>query len=171
MSSDRSGDQLPELAVLILQLLQSLRFRRQQPVIFPVEIDCLADPRAAADLRHRNAVRSLLQTERLLYVRKLRCLHHSAPLPAGTLLRKTPILNGPVIWVQITDHEAMLRTVLQNGMQDGAFCQCDLHHKFSRILSVLNWMLRWLKLGGTKHAAEFASEYNELLVRGLLSRL
>src|SRR5690606_6504355 len=50
---------------------------RQQTAIplLPVEISRLADPGLAADLRHRRAFLTLLQDERLLRLRELRCLH------------------------------------------------------------------------------------------------
>jgi hypothetical protein len=42
----------------------------------------LANPRPAAKLRHRHTVSTLLENERLLGVRKPRCLHRSPLLPA-----------------------------------------------------------------------------------------
>ncbi len=43
----------------------------------------MADPRLPADLRHRNALFTLLDDERLLRVRELRCLHRLAPPSQG----------------------------------------------------------------------------------------
>ena len=49
------SDQLPQLAVLVLELLQPPHLGRQQPVILllPIEIRRLADPRLAADIGGR----------------------------------------------------------------------------------------------------------------------
>jgi hypothetical protein len=64
------GGDLLQLGVLLLKLLEAAHLRRQQPVVLllPVEVGCLADPGLAADLRHRHAVRVLLEDERLLGV-------------------------------------------------------------------------------------------------------
>ena len=57
---------------------------RQQPAIplFPIEVGRLADPRLAADLSDRRSFLVLLDDERLLRVRELRCLHAVTPRPA-----------------------------------------------------------------------------------------
>src|SRR2546423_10416969 len=59
-----------QLAVLILELLQTTHLGRQQTVVllFPIEVGRLADSSLAADIRHRHAVRSLLENKRLLGV-------------------------------------------------------------------------------------------------------
>jgi hypothetical protein len=58
--------------------------RRQQPsvLLLPVEVCRLADPSLPADLRHRCSFLALLNDERLLRVRKIRCLHATPPCPA-----------------------------------------------------------------------------------------
>jgi len=50
--------------------------------LLPVEIGRLADPCLAADLSHRRSFLALLDDERLLRVRELRCLHAKPPCPA-----------------------------------------------------------------------------------------
>lgn len=61
------GDQLLQLAVLLLELLQPAHLGRQQTVLLlPIDLGRLADPGFAADLRHRTPVAALLQDERLL---------------------------------------------------------------------------------------------------------
>ena len=54
------GNQLPELTVLVPNLLQLLHLRRQQPVmlLLPVEVGCLAEAGPPADLRYRNPIGS-----------------------------------------------------------------------------------------------------------------
>ncbi len=70
-------DDFLQSRVLVLELLQLLHLRRQHAGIFflPIEVGRLADPRLAADLGNRHTFITLLQNERLLGVRKLRCLH------------------------------------------------------------------------------------------------
>ena len=48
-----------------------------------------------------HSVRALLENERLLGVRKLRCLHGSPLLPAGKSAPKTLTKNGPILRPQI----------------------------------------------------------------------
>lgn len=85
------GPQLPELAVLVLKLLQPLHLGRQQSVVFllPVEVRRLADPRPTTDLRDGDSVRSLLQNERLLRVRELRCLQRDVTAENSTFERSS----------------------------------------------------------------------------------
>ena len=96
--SPQIGDHLPQLRVLVLELLQPAHLGRQQAVVslLPIEIGRLTDPCLPADLSHRHSVRTLLQNERFLGVRKLRGLHRSTLLPAGGSARKTLTKNDPV---------------------------------------------------------------------------
>lgn len=70
-------DDLLQPRILVLELLQLLHLRRQHARVFflPVEIGRLTNSRLPADLRHRHTFVALFQNERLLCVRKLRCLH------------------------------------------------------------------------------------------------
>ncbi len=64
--------------VLVFELLQLLHHLRRQHagiLLLPIEVGRLADARLAADLGNRDTFITLLQNERLLRVRKLRCLH------------------------------------------------------------------------------------------------
>ena len=75
------GDHLPQLGVLVLELLQPPHLGRRRPIVLPlpIEIRRLAYPSFPADIRHRHSVSSLLQNERLLSVRKSRCFRSSQP--------------------------------------------------------------------------------------------
>jgi hypothetical protein len=73
------------------------------------EVGRLADPDLAADVRHRNTVRSLLQNECLLGVRKpdaFIVLRSSQP---ASLRRKTLTPSDPVFREQITTAEALIK--------------------------------------------------------------
>src|SRR5205085_7130795 len=78
------GNHLPQLPVLVLELLEPPHLRRQQAfvLLLPIEVGSLADPGLTADIRYRYAVSTLLENERLLGVRKPRSLHRSRLLPA-----------------------------------------------------------------------------------------
>src|SRR3954451_782246 len=93
-----------QLGVLVLELLQPAHLGRQQPVVLllPIEVGRLANTGLAANVRHRHSIGALLQNERLLGVRKSRCLHRSPLLPARESARKTLAKNGPVLRSQIT---------------------------------------------------------------------
>jgi hypothetical protein len=71
-------DDLLQPRILVRESLQPPHLVRQQPAVslLPVEVSRLADPRLAADLGNRSAFLALLQDERLLRFRELRCLHH-----------------------------------------------------------------------------------------------
>jgi hypothetical protein len=68
---------------------------------FPVHVGDQTLASNARTDRHRNAVRSLLEKERLLGVRKLRCLHRSRLLPAHGSLAENSSQNDPVLRSQI----------------------------------------------------------------------
>ena len=87
LSRLKIGDNLPQLAILVLELLEPPHLRRQQAIVLPlpVEVGRLADPGLRAGIRHRHAVCSLLQNKRLLGVRKSRGLYRSPLLPAREL--------------------------------------------------------------------------------------
>ena len=56
----------------------------------PIEGGRLADPRLPADLRHPRPILTLLNNERLLRVRELRCLHRfRSSSPSQEMARKT----------------------------------------------------------------------------------
>jgi AcrR family transcriptional regulator len=70
--------------------------------------------------------------------------------------------------VEIRDeHEARLRRIVADGVADGSFKDVDVATTGRAVLSMLNWMARWFKPGGPRHAAEIAQDYGELLLAGL----
>lgn len=74
---------------LDLQRLQTARLIGQETYVhlFPVEVGQRADACLAADLSLGHVVIALLQNERFLRVRKLRCVLRSLPLPAERITR------------------------------------------------------------------------------------
>ncbi|CAN7682932.1 TetR/AcrR family transcriptional regulator [Rhizobium sp. LjRoot30] len=68
------------------------------------------------------------------------------------------------------EYEDILRTILREGIADGTFAKTDVTTASHSVLSMLNWMVRWFKPGGPRHAKSFAEQYYELLTRGLTSR-
>ncbi len=82
--------------------------RQQAGILFlPVEVGCLADAYLAADLGKRRALFALLDDERLLRVRKLRCLHVSP------LLSQPGNLNGK-LQLQVVQFAEIRSSRLQN---------------------------------------------------------
>ncbi len=68
-----------------------------------------------------------------------------------------------------SDYEAVLRAILEEGMDDGTFRKTDMTTASHSVLSMLNWMVRWFKPSGRRNAATFAFEYYEMLTRGLFA--
>ena len=66
----------------------------------PVEIRRLVDPCLAADFADRNPGLALLDDERLLCVRELRCPHRLRSSQPGSRLPETPSRNDPVLGEQ-----------------------------------------------------------------------
>jgi AcrR family transcriptional regulator len=64
-------------------------------------------------------------------------------------------------------YEHLLRGIIADGVRQGEFRDVDPATTGRAVLSMLNWMARWFKLGGPKTAAEVASEYADLLFHGL----
>lgn len=65
------------------------------------------------------------------------------------------------------DYERSLRAILAAGVESRVFRNVDPVTASRAVLSMLNWMARWFKLGGDKRAHEFAREYADLIVIGL----
>lgn len=61
------------------------------------------------------------------------------------------------------EHEDLLRAILAEGVETGAFRSVDPVTASRAVLSLLNWMARWFKPGGGKSAEQFALDYYELL--------
>ncbi len=90
--------------VLVSQFAQPLHLRWHQiGIIFlPVQINRPADLGLVAGLRNRRSVFSLVDDERLLCVRELRCFYaFSAPFPARVSSRKTLSQIGRVCGTHI----------------------------------------------------------------------
>lgn len=65
------------------------------------------------------------------------------------------------------DYERSLRAIIEKGVTSGAFRQTNPALSARAILSMLNWMARWYKIGGAMRAEEFARGYADLIVFGL----
>ncbi len=61
------------------------------------------------------------------------------------------------------EHENLLRAILAEGVETGAFRSVDPVTASRAVLSLLNWMARWFKPGAGKSAEQFALDYFELL--------
>ncbi len=61
------------------------------------------------------------------------------------------------------EHENLLRAILTEGVEKGAFRNVDPVTASRAVLSLLNWMARWFKPGAGKSAEQFALDYFELL--------
>lgn len=66
-----------------------------------------------------------------------------------------------------SEHEAVLRQILQAGVIDGSFGTIDTGTAARAILSVLNWMARWFHPGGPRTAEDMADDYFSLMVGGI----
>lgn len=66
-----------------------------------------------------------------------------------------------------SDHEQLLRCILEQGVKDGSFPQADPVVVGRAVLSMLNWMVRWFRPGGAKRAEDFAQDYYDLLIGGI----
>jgi len=66
-------------------------------------------------------------------------------------------------------YEGTLRGIVREGIKAGEFRNVDPALAARAILSMLNWMARWYKPGGSKPAQEFAREYADLAIFGLHS--
>ncbi|TKT69642.1 TetR/AcrR family transcriptional regulator [Aquamicrobium sp. LC103] len=60
-------------------------------------------------------------------------------------------------------YEQLLRDIVSEGVETGAFRQVDPVVTARAILSMLSWMVRWFQPSGGKTAEEIALEYVELL--------
>ena len=65
------------------------------------------------------------------------------------------------------NYEMLFRDIISAGITSGDFRPVDPAVASRAILSMLNWMVRWYKPGGSKRAREFAQEYAGLIMQGL----
>ncbi len=64
-------------------------------------------------------------------------------------------------------HERLLRGIIAAGIADGTFRTADPATVGRAVLSLLSWMVRWFKPGGSKTAEQVATEYCDLMLHGL----
>jgi AcrR family transcriptional regulator len=67
------------------------------------------------------------------------------------------------------DYEQALRSLVQEGIDRGAFRRLDAKVAALAILGALNWTVRWFRPEGGSSPREIGREFAELLVRGLLA--
>ncbi|CVI63372.1 TetR/AcrR family transcriptional regulator (plasmid) [Agrobacterium leguminum] len=65
------------------------------------------------------------------------------------------------------DYEALLRSIIAEGIERGQLKPVDTADTGRAILSMLNWMARWFTPGGSRTAAEIAQSYYTIIVGGL----
>ncbi|NYT62515.1 TetR/AcrR family transcriptional regulator [Alcaligenaceae bacterium] len=68
-------------------------------------------------------------------------------------------------------YEDLLRSIIEQGVQDGSFAQSTAVTARRGVLSVLSWMARWYSPTGTKSAEKIALEYFDLLTQGMNPRM
>ncbi len=64
------------------------------------------------------------------------------------------------------EYEALLRTILANGVANGSLVIDDVRMGAIAVLSMLNWMSRWYRPGGEKRAHDVAEHYFRILYSG-----
>lgn len=67
-------------------------------------------------------------------------------------------------------YESFVRQVVAEGMAAGAFTQGEVNVLARAVLSLLNWMSRWYKPGGSRRASAFAEDYFDMVYNGLRPR-
>lgn len=65
------------------------------------------------------------------------------------------------------EYEQLLRTVIAEGMGQGEFRSLDVAAAGRAVLSMLNWMARWYRPGGSQSAEAIAATYFDLLIGGM----
>jgi len=64
----------------------------------------------------------------------------------------------------------ILREIIRAGTKTGLFRKTDVSTTAVAIHSMLNWMLRWYNRRGPKRAVEFAADFAELTIQGIVVR-
>ena len=62
----------------------------------------------------------------------------------------------------------IVRDIIRDGMKAGVFRKADVSTTAIAVLSMLNWMYRWYDRDGRKTPAQFAAEFADLAVQGLM---
>lgn len=65
-------------------------------------------------------------------------------------------------------YELFLRKLIEEGIAAGVFVADDVVLTARGILSMLNWMSRWFKPGGSRRAVDVAEHYSRMVHHGLL---
>ncbi|RWV77191.1 hypothetical protein GW17_00062021, partial [Ensete ventricosum] len=117
------------------------------------EVGRLTDTGLPADVGHGRAVRALLRDQRLLGLRKPRCLHGSPLLPAGKSALKTPTKSGPVWRPQITPTYGYRRiaALLKRERRSAGLPHVNVKHVY-RLMKQLGLLLA--RHTGRRHARE-----------------
>jgi len=64
-------------------------------------------------------------------------------------------------------YEGLLRTIISEGIDCGAFRQCDSVAVTRAILGMCNWLAIWYRPGGRLSPVELAAEFTGLILGGL----
>ena len=64
-------------------------------------------------------------------------------------------------------YEHLYRRVIEEGIQSGAFAECDPKMAALLVLSAVNWLPQWYKPSGPLSPAEVADEFSDLILSGL----
>ncbi len=67
-------------------------------------------------------------------------------------------------------YERLWRDLIQQGLDQGAFCCADPGMAARAVLGVMNWTITWLKPDGPLSTDQVASQFSDLLLNGLLAR-
>lgn len=68
------------------------------------------------------------------------------------------------------EHEALLRQIIRNGIEQQVFSPMDVSMAGRAVLSMLNWMARWYRPEGRLSAREIAAQYYEIICQGFVAR-
>lgn len=64
-------------------------------------------------------------------------------------------------------YEHLYRQVLEEGIQSGAFAECDPKMAALLVLSAVNWLPQWYKPSGPLSPVDVADRFSELILSGL----
>jgi len=68
------------------------------------------------------------------------------------------------------EHEALLRQIIRQGIEQGVFVEVDVSMAGRAVLSMLNWMARWYRPEGRLSAKNIAAQYYEIICQGFVAR-
>lgn len=67
-------------------------------------------------------------------------------------------------------YQAEMRSLIEEGVEQGVFRRCDSKVAAMALLGAANWTVKWFDPAGPRSAREIGEELAALLVRGLLAR-